>query len=142
MAGVLWVDGPNAPWSFVFVTLILGGLAAFATGRALASAWRPFALTALAVAPLAAAIAFLHYVLFEEPAVPLFRLGAALARLGDSPGEALAEIAASLRFYGVIYAVTLAIAAAGYRRTRAGMMARQYAFAFSRKGMLGWRENA
>ena len=142
MAGVLWVDGPTAPWSFVFVTLILGGFAAFATGRALAGAWRPYALTALAVAPLAAAIAFLHYVLFEESAVPLFRLGAGIARLGEAPGAALAEIVASLQFYGVIYAVTLAVATAGYRRTRAGMMARQYGFAFQRSGIFGWRENA
>lgn len=142
MAGVLWVDGPSAPWSFVFVTLVLGGLAAFATGRALAGAWRPFILAVIAMAPLSAAIGFLHFALFEESAVPLSRIAAALARISAAPGEAIGELASALRFYGVIYTVTLVIAAVGYRRMRVGMMTRQYAFAFSPKGLLAWRENA
>ena len=60
---------------FVGVTLVLGGLAAFAAGRAVALSWRPLALLALYAAPLAFALRFLHWSLFGEP------LGAPLAAL-------------------------------------------------------------
>jgi hypothetical protein len=33
MNGLLWVDSPAAPWSFILVTLVFGGLASFTAGR-------------------------------------------------------------------------------------------------------------
>ncbi|HEY8579819.1 MAG TPA: hypothetical protein VIL72_08045, partial [Beijerinckiaceae bacterium] len=142
MAGALWVDGPAAPWSFLFVVVVLGGLGAVATGRAVATGWRPFRYVALAMAPLAAAVGFLQYVLFGEAAIPLFALGAALAGLPEQPAAALATAATELRFYGVIYAVLLAIAGLAYRAARVRVMTRQYAFAYEAAGPLGWRARA
>jgi hypothetical protein len=62
---------------FVGVTLILGGLASFASGRAMALAWRPLWLLPLYGLPLGFAMRFLHYALFGEPlAAPLAALAA------------------------------------------------------------------
>ena len=66
---------------FIGVTLILGGLASFASGRAVALAWRPLWLLPLYGLPLAFAMRFLQWSLFGEPlAAPL----AALAAFGWS----------------------------------------------------------
>lgn len=53
-------------WFFAF-TIVLGGAAAFMSGRALATAWRPPGSVALAAVPLAAAARFLHATLADEP---------------------------------------------------------------------------
>ncbi|WP_298422385.1 DUF6867 family protein [Rhodoblastus sp.] len=55
------------PRVFVGVTMILGGLASFAAGRAVALTWRPLGLLALYGLPLAFAMRFLHWSLFGEP---------------------------------------------------------------------------
>jgi len=52
---------------FVGVTLILGGLASFASGRAVARAWRPPTLLLLYGLFLALAMRYLHWALFREP---------------------------------------------------------------------------
>ncbi|MCW2273980.1 hypothetical protein GJ654_07705 [Rhodoblastus acidophilus] len=52
---------------FVGVTLVLGGLASLASGRAVARAWRPPTLLLLYGLFLAAAMRFLHWSLFQEP---------------------------------------------------------------------------
>jgi hypothetical protein len=52
---------------FVGVTLVLGGLASVAAGRAVALSWRPLALLGLYAAPLAFGLRFLHWSLFGEP---------------------------------------------------------------------------
>jgi len=52
---------------FVGVTLVLGGLASLASGRAVARAWRPPALLLLYGMFLAMAMRFLHWSLFQEP---------------------------------------------------------------------------
>ena len=63
------------PRVFIGVTLILGGLASFAAGRAVARNWRPLALLALYGLPLTFAARFLHWSLFGEPlAAPLAAL--------------------------------------------------------------------
>ncbi|MDB5572254.1 MAG: hypothetical protein JWN93_3437 [Hyphomicrobiales bacterium] len=128
MNGLFWADGPAAPWSFLFVTVVLGGLAAFAAGRAVAQTWRPFAQVFAYVALLALAVGFLHYALFAEAAIPMARIAGAVARLPQSPGLALAELAGLLRFYAVIALVLAGIASLGFSRTRARQMARQYGF--------------
>ena len=37
----LYPTGANAGWAFLIVTVLLGGGAAFASGRAIADTWRP-----------------------------------------------------------------------------------------------------
>ncbi len=126
--GLLWVESPAAPWSFVFVTLILGGLAAFAAGRATAQTWRPFAQIFAYAALLALAVGFLHYALFAESVIPMTRLAAALAQLPQAPARTLLELAGLLRHYCVIALTLSAIASFGFIRTRARQMALQYGF--------------
>jgi hypothetical protein len=63
------------PRVFFGVTLVLGGLASFAAGRAVAKSWKPLSLLALYGLPLAFAMRFLHWSLFGEPlAAPLAAL--------------------------------------------------------------------
>ncbi len=63
------------PRVFIGVTLILGGLASIAAGRAVALSWRPPLLLALYALPLAFATRFLHWSLFGEPmAAPIAAL--------------------------------------------------------------------
>ena len=102
-------------WVFLVLTLVLGGAAAWAAGRALARTWRPPLLIPLYMIGLAAAVRFLHYALFGEPFL-------------------------SLHYYGVDYAVLVLAAGASYRRTRARQMARQYGWAYDAAGIFFWRE--
>lgn len=101
-------------WVFLLVTVVMGGLAAFVSGRAIAQTWRPFWHVPLYMAGLAVVIRFWHFALFEEPF---------LAPLGYLTDLAVALVAASL----------------GYRLVRARQMATQYDWLFRRSGPLGWR---
>jgi hypothetical protein len=56
-------DG-NSIWVFVLLTLIIGGGAAALTGRAIASAWRPWWQVVGFALLLGAAVRFLHFALF------------------------------------------------------------------------------
>ena len=86
---------------FIGVTLVLGGLASFASGRAVALSWRPLWLLALYGLPLAFAMRFLHWSLFGEP------LGAPLAAL-------------------LAYGWSLAVQGASWRVAHRAQRARQY----------------
>ena len=98
---------------FLFVTLLLGGAAAWLTGRAMASTWQPNWLLAIYLAMLAAAVRFIHFALFHGTLL--------------SPW-----------YYVVDLIVLLIIGFTGKRFTRAGQMVRQYGFAFARAGPLAW----
>ena len=52
----LYPAGPNSGLAFLFGTLILGGLAALASGRALADTWRPVWQLPMYMLALAAAV--------------------------------------------------------------------------------------
>src|ERR1700735_1708018 len=54
-------------FTFVLITLVLGGAGAWATGRAVAKTWRPLATLAPYMVFLAAAVRFLHYALYGDP---------------------------------------------------------------------------
>ena len=41
MAGILWDERPYGLLTFIVLTLVMGGLGAWATGRAMALTWRP-----------------------------------------------------------------------------------------------------
>jgi hypothetical protein len=142
MGGLLWVYSAYAPWSFLLVTVILGGAAAFTAGRALAQTWRPLWQAFAYAGALAGAAGFMHYVLFAEPAIPGAQIIALLASLPSEPGASLAGLAAALRHYAVIFVTLSAFAAFGFRLTRARAMQRQYDFEMAPAGPLPWREKA
>jgi hypothetical protein len=113
MAGVLWADSPYGLFTFVLITLVLGGAGAWATGRAIAKTWRPMAMLVPYMAFLTAGVRFLHYALYGEPLL-------------------------SPTLFIVAYVWTMAIGALGYRAMRATQMATQYSWAYDRSG-LSWR---
>ena len=113
MAGVLYAATPHGLFTFVLITLIVGGAGAWAAGRALAQTWRPMAMIALYMLFLTAGVRFLHYALYGEPLL-------------------------SLQFFLVDYIWNLVVAGFGYRAMRALQMATQYSWAYERVG-LNWR---
>ena len=107
-------DGGSWP-VFVLVTVIMGGTAAFVSGRAIAQTWRPFWHLPIYMLALAVAVRFFHYALFEE-------------------------VLLSLKNALVDFGIALAAAILGYRLYRAGQMARQYDWLYRRSGLFGWRK--
>jgi hypothetical protein len=113
MAGVLWADSPYGFFTFLLITLVLGGAGAWATGRAVAKTWRPLAMLALYMLFLTAGVRFLHYALYSEPLL--------------SP---------TLFIFAYIW--TIAVGALSYRTMRAMQMATQYSWAYE-SSRLNWR---
>ncbi|MDP2358211.1 MAG: hypothetical protein Q8M31_19420 [Beijerinckiaceae bacterium] len=128
MGDLLWIESPYAPWSFLLVTVTLGGAAAFAAGRVLAQTWRPMWQAFAYAAALAAAVGFLHFVLFDESVIPGARMVALLAASRENPAVSLAALGWEARLYGLIFVTLCLFAAFGYRLTRVRAMKRQYGF--------------
>lgn len=122
MEGLLYAPSPYAPWTFLGITVLMGGAAGWATGRILAWTWRPFWQIVPYALALAAVVGFLHYVLFHENTMPLDSI---LAAIKAQDATALGQ---ALYYYGVILLVIVLFAAAGYMVTRARQMRRQYGF--------------
>jgi hypothetical protein len=99
---------------FVVLTVVMGGGAAFLSGRALASGWHSFGRAALYMVLLAAAVRFFHYALFQASLL-------------------------SLHYYAVTYVVLLVGAALGYRMTRTTQMVTQYRWLYARTGPFSWK---
>ncbi len=110
----LYDCGPNGLWVFLLLTVIPGGAAAWATGRAIAGTWRPLWQVPVYGLLLAAAVRFLHFALFEEPL--------------SAPGN-----------FVVSAAVLLSATALGYRLERVRAMITQYDWLYAAAGRLGWR---
>ncbi|HEX2843175.1 DUF6867 family protein [Hyphomicrobium sp.] len=108
-------DAANASFSFVLLTLLIGGGAAWRTGQALSESWGPLWPVIGYTALLAAAIRFLHYSLF----------GGALL---------------SFPSYLIDFAVLAVIALVAHRVRRARQMAEQYKWLFERAGPFSWRD--
>jgi hypothetical protein len=107
-------SGPNGFWVFLLVTVVMGGTAAWVTGRAIAQTWRPAWHLAVYVGLLALAVRFFHYALFWETLV--------------SPGN-----------FAIDYVILAAFAAFSHRARRARQMTGQYPWLFDRAGPLSWR---
>ena len=101
MPAWLYTSGPNGLWIFLLLNLILGGSAAFISGKSIAETWRPFWQLPFYMLLLALIVRFLHFALFEEVFV-------------------------SARNFVVDYGVLLVLAGLGYRAARARQMAIQY----------------
>jgi len=113
MGGVLWSDSPYGVFTFILITLVLGGAGAWATGRAIAKTWRPLISLAPYMICLALGVRFLHYALYGEPLM-------------------------SLPLFVSAFVWTMAVSALGYRAMRAKQMATQYSWAYESSG-LNWR---
>lgn len=98
---------PDIVWdnagSFLLVTVVLGGGAAWRAGCAIAQTWRPWWQAVLYMFILGAAVRFIHFALFD--------------------GTLL-----SLPAYGLDTAVAIGFATLAFRITRGRQMARQYGF--------------
>ena len=139
---ILYESGPWGMLIFLLLTIVMGGAASLAAGRALALTWRPLSHCVLYAAPIAATIAFLHYALFQENVIPLYALGAAIAGFSMAPASSLAQLAMGLGGFAVLFIIHSAFALAGYRFTRARQMTGQYKFAYLPQGLFGWRTKA
>ena len=100
---------------FLVLTVILGGGAAFLSGRGLARGWKPFNRLFFYMVLLAAAVRFFHYALFD--------------------GNLLSPY-----YYVVTYVWLVAAASLGYRAMRTTQMVTQYRWLYERTGPLSWRD--
>jgi hypothetical protein len=110
--GVIWETGF---WTFVLVTVVLGGGAAYLTGRAVALTWRPELQLVAYTVGLAFAVRFIHYALFHGTLV-------------------------SLQYGLVDFIVLLIIGGLGFRVTRARQMSSQYSWLYESPTPVSWRE--
>jgi hypothetical protein len=110
--GLLWESSFGV---FLLVTVCLGGAAAFMTGRAIASTWRPVWQLPTYLLLLAAAARFLHFSLFG--------------------GSLL-----SLHYYLVDLVILGVFGALGFRLMRVRQMVTQYGWLYERAGPFGWRD--
>lgn len=102
-------------FEIAFVTGVLGGLAAWATGRAIAETWRPYYQLVVYMALLGAAVRFIHFALFD-------------AYLLSLPSY----------FADMLY--LLAVGSLAYRMTLVRRMVTQYRWLYERAGPFSWRE--
>lgn len=105
----------NEAWyQEIFITLILGGGCAWLAGRAIASTWRSVWIAVIAAVPMALAVRFVHFALYNEPLL--------------APAPWLIETL-----------LMLAVICLSFQRTRAQQMVRQYYWLYESSGPLGWR---
>ena len=114
MVGVVYED---SLFNFLLITVIMGGAAAWMTGRACAMTWRPYGVLVAYLAILTAAVRFIHFAPFG--------------------GTLL-----SLHYYGVDFVVVLIIGLLGYRYTRVRQMASRYGWLFEATGPLSWKSRS
>lgn len=112
MQGILYEE-PSI-WQFFFVTCLLGGWAAWMTGRATAQTWRPMVSLVVYLLLLGIAVRFIHHALFEGT---MF----------------------TAQYYIVDTIVLLIIGVIGYRYTRTNQMVTQYNWLYERASTLSWR---
>jgi len=99
MAGILWQ--PGGFLVFLFLTLILGGAAAMASGAAIARTWRPVLQVPLYMIPLTLTVRFLNYALFQQKLL-------------------------SVQYLLVTFVILTGLAMLGFYQRRRAQMQRQY----------------
>jgi small-conductance mechanosensitive channel len=112
MQGILYEE-PSI-WQFFFVTFLLGGWAAWMTGRASAQTWRPKSSLVVFVLLLGIGIRFIHHALFEGT---MF----------------------TLHYYIVDTILLMVFAFIGYQYTRTNQMVTQYNWLYERASPLSWK---
>lgn len=111
--------------AFLIVTVLLGGGAAFLSGRALARSWKPFGRVVFYMLLLGAAVRFLHWGLFLDATYESWR--------------AMQGSLLSLHYYIVDTVVLIGAAWLGYRLERARQMTTQYGWIYERTSPLTWK---
>lgn len=112
MSGLLYEE--TSIWQFFFITFLLGGWAAWMTGRACAKTWRGVPVLVAYIILLGVAVRFIHHALFDGT---MF----------------------TLHFYLVDTVILMVFAFVGYRYTRTNQMVRQYSWLYERASPLGWK---
>ena len=112
---LLWEAGHF--WVFFFITLVIGGGAAYLAGRGQAMKWRPVWMTIIYMLPLGAAVRFLHYALYKGSLI-------------------------SPRYFVIDTIVLILFALLGYRKTMTDKMVSQYPWAYERASPLTWRSKS
>lgn len=115
MQGILYEE-PTV-WSFLVITVMIGGWIAWMTGRGTALTWAPYWQAAVSLVLMGFAVRFLHFALFG--------------------GTLLSPY-----YYVVDTIVLLILGTMGFRATRASQMTTQYRWMYERTGFLSWRERA
>lgn len=118
--GLIW---EKSFWVFFILTVLIGGGAAWATGRALALKWRPFHEAIVYAALLGFADRFLHWGLFL-----------------DQPLDVYKGTITSLHYYLVDTAVLMIVCTLAYRMTQARCMTTQYRWMYERTGLFTWKQ--
>lgn len=113
MANILLEEG--SIWTFVFITMLLGGGAAWMTGRSAALDWRGYPALVFFLLLLALGVRFIHHALFD--------------------GNMF-----SLHYYIIDALVVLIVGSIGFRFTRTNQMVRQYHWLYERATPLSWRQ--
>jgi hypothetical protein len=101
-------------WQFFFVTCVLGGWAAWMTGKACAQTWRPMFAVVIYLLLLGIAVRFIHHALFGGT---MF----------------------SAQYYIVDTIVLTIIGLVGYQYTRTNQMVMQYHWLYERASLLSWK---
>ena len=112
MQGILYEEPSFL--QFFFVTVLLGGWAAWMTGRACAQTWRSFGSLVVYLLALGGAVRFIHYALFGGTLI-------------------------SPQFYVVDTIVLLALGVMGYRVARTNQMVHQYHWLYERASPFSWK---
>ncbi|CDX25300.1 conserved membrane hypothetical protein [Mesorhizobium sp. ORS 3324] len=112
MQGVLYEEA--SIWQFLFVTCLLGGWAAWMTGKAAAQTWGSHVRLFFYLLGLGIGIRFIHHALFEGT---MF----------------------SLHYYIVDTIVLMILGFVGYQYTRTSQMVTQYNWLYERASLLSWK---
>lgn len=115
MQGILYEEA--SIWQFFFVTCLLGGWAAWMTGKACAQTWRPPLSLFFYVLGLGIAVRFIHHALFDGT---MF----------------------SPQYYVVDTVVLMVLAFLGYRYTRTNQMVTQYNWLYEKVSPLSWKSKS
>ncbi|MCP8940433.1 hypothetical protein NK718_18055 [Alsobacter sp. SYSU M60028] len=115
MHGILYEEDWILP--FLVISVILGGAAAWQTGRSIAQTWRPAWQVVPYMLVLGCAVRFLHFAL----------MGGQLF---------------TAQYYTVDTVILLALGFAGFQHRRAAQMATQYRWLYERTGPFSWRERS
>jgi hypothetical protein len=102
---------------FIFVTFVLGGGAAWVSGRSTAQLWRPWTTLLASCLGLGVATRFIYYALFTQTFF-------------------------SLHYYVVDTIILMIIGTIAYRLTLARQMVAQYGWLYERTGPFSWRSRA
>ena len=111
MLGVLY---ENSIYAFLFFTVILGGGAAFQTGRAVAQTWQSIWQLIPYVLLLTFTIRFLYYAVLEQTLL-------------------------SLHYFAIDFVVLLIAGVIGWQLRRARQMTTQYRWLYAPASPFGWR---